>query len=298
MNFGGVNITSTNPPQIETDPGVQNLVAIELASGASAFNSFLFELTQTGEKQVNSQTKAATQEKLKLKNEATKVAQLYVPNITKYYPPVIEALKKEFITPYEEVRNLLNGKEVSLERGTKYPIYIIVRLESQEVIDELKKKLSGSLKRLGPLKGTGYKFFNEDGNLSIPSFLVFLEKFDLWVDVPNQSSTKGKIVKDTKDEIEDLELTKTIKDLESQLTTIGQQVNDIVVRSGTGEPDRNNTKVLTYLGENAYRAKEVVLDALFDGFYNAKDKKFPSKAKIIDYLIGTPIVREWLKGER
>ena len=108
MNFGGVNITSTNPPQIETDPGVQNLVAIELASGASAFNSFLFELTQTGEKQVNSQTKAATQEKLKLKNEATKVAQLYVPNITKYYPPVIEALKKEFITPYKEVRNLLN----------------------------------------------------------------------------------------------------------------------------------------------------------------------------------------------
>lgn len=301
MNFGGVNITSTNTPQIETDAGVQNLIAIELASGASAFNSFLFELTKTGEKQVKGQTKASTQEKLKLKNEAIKVAQLYVPEITKYYPPVIEALKKEYITPYEEVRNILNGKEVSIEYVKGYPV---TKIKSQEVRDKLKAALSGSLKKLGSLESK-YQFIDQNGNLSIGRGTsaqenTFYGYFDLNVYYPDgeKRPAKGEIRKDTADETGDSELTRTIKDLESQLGKIEQQVNNIVVQSTSGEPQNNNTAVLTYLGENAEtRAKQVILDGLFKGFYNAEDEKFKSDAKTIEFAIQTPIVEKWVLGE-
>ena len=298
MNFGGINITSTNTPQIETDAGVQNLVAIELASGASAFNTFLYELTQTDDKVIQKQTDEATQEQIKLKNEAVKVAQIYVPLITETYPAVIDALKKEFIAPYEEVRNLLVGKKVTIEHG-KYGAKF--QLTSQEVQDELKEKLSGSLKRLGDVENKiKYKFFDKEGNLSIFNFSTFLKIFDLGVEVlDNETRPKeGEIRKDTKNEIADVELTQTIKDLETQLTTIEQQVNNIVVQSTSGEPENSNTEVLTYLGKNVDKAKEIVLNGLFEGFYNAKDKKFESNAKTIDYPLQTSIVEKWVRGEK
>ena len=298
MNFGGINITSINTPQVQTDAGVQNLVAIELASGASAFNSFLYELTKTGEKQVKNQTDEATQEQIKLKNAAVEVAQIYVPAITENYPPVIEALKKEYITPYEEVRNLLVGKKVNIEYGKYAPK---LQLASQEVQDELKEKLSGSLKRLGDVENKiKYKFFDQEGNLSIFNFSTFLKIFDLGVEVPDNEKRpkEGEIRKDTENEIADTELTRTIKDLEIQIGKIEQQVNNIVVQSTSGEPENNNTEVLTYLGKNVGKAKGVVLDALFEGFYNAKDKKFKSDAELTDYAIGTTVVRKWVRGEK
>lgn len=298
MNFGGINITSTNAPQIETDAGVQNLVAIELASGASAFNTFLYELTQTDDKVIQKQTDEATQEQIKLKNEAVKVAQIYVPLITEKYPPVIEELKKEFIAPYEEVRNLLNGAEVSAitsQYGTYYQI------KSSEVRNKLKEILSGSLKKLGSLESK-YQFIDQNGNLSIGrgslgTEFAFRNTFNLVVD--EESKT---LRKDTENKIADTELTQTIKDLETQLTKIEQQVNNIVVRSGSEDPNQNNTAILTYLGQNAKRAKEVVLDALFEGFYdgknNGEDGKFKSDAEIIDFAVQTTIVRKWVRGEK
>lgn len=298
MNFGGINITSTNAPQIETDAGVQNLVAIELASGASAFNTFLYELTQTDDKVIQKQTDEATQEQIKLKNEAVKVAQIYVPLITEKYPPVIEELKKEFIAPYEEVRNLLNGAEVSAitsQYGTYYQI------KSSEVRNKLKEILSGSLKKLGSLESK-YQFIDQNGNLSIGrgslgTEFAFRNTFNLVVD--EESKT---LRKDTENKIADTELTQTIKDLETQLTKIEQQVNNIVVRSGSEDPNQNNTAILTYLGQNAKRAKEVVLDALFEGFYdgknNGEDGKFKSDAETIDFAVQTTIVRKWVRGEK
>lgn len=298
MNFGGINITSTNTPQIETDAGVQNLVAIELASGASAFNTFLYELTQTDDKVIQKQTDEATQEQIKLKNEAVKVAQIYVPLITEKYPPVIEELKKEFIAPYEEVRNLLNGAEVSAitsQYGTYYQI------KSSEVRNKLKEILSGSLKKLGSLESK-YQFIDQNGNLSIGrgslgTEFAFRNTFNLVVD--EESKT---LRKDTENKIADTELTQTIKDLETQLTKIEQQVNNIVVRSGSEDPNQNNTAILTYLGQNAKRAKEVVLDALFEGFYdgknNGEDGKFKSDAETIDFAVQTTIVRKWVRGEK
>ena len=322
MNFGGINITSTNAPQVKTDAGVQNLVAIELASGASAFNSFLYELIKTGEKQVKNETDQATQEQIKLKNKAVEVAQKYASLISDVYIPVIKQLRDQYINPYENVRNVLVGKKVNV--GYVQGTYQF-ELASAEDKKELEEALTGKLERLGELESK-YRYLNPStGELNILYFQKFLKTFDLDVNLDTEPTIEnfnsrlvvGTIIKDTKDEVADQELTKTIKDLNTQLDTIQQQVTKVEIRATSTEANQNNTEFLTYLGEKAGKgsnnsiakalgassslsslaAKNVVLRALFDGFYD-KEKHFKSDVGTIDFAVQTTIVRKWLNNEK
>ena len=107
MNFGGTQLTNTKANNVITGEGLRNFTNIRLQSGTSAFNSFLYELTQVLEEQkVKEALSSATQAAIENVNRAISLEPLLDP-IKKEYAKAIEAYRKKELTPYFEIQKIL-----------------------------------------------------------------------------------------------------------------------------------------------------------------------------------------------
>jgi len=107
MNFGGTQLTNTKANNVITGEGLRNFTNIRLQSGTSAFNSFLYELTQVLEEQkVKEALSSATQAAIENVNRAISLEPL-LDGIKKDYNIAIEAYRKKQLTPYFEIQKIL-----------------------------------------------------------------------------------------------------------------------------------------------------------------------------------------------
>ena len=107
MNFGGTQLTNTKANNVITGEGLRNFTNIRLQSGTSAFNSFLYELTQVLEEQkVKEALSSATQAAIENVNRAISLEPL-LDGIKKDYAKAIENYKKARITPLQKIRGIL-----------------------------------------------------------------------------------------------------------------------------------------------------------------------------------------------
>ena len=116
MNFGGTQLTNTAVNNVITGAGLRNFANIKLQSGASAFNSFLFELVQVVEDpKVKEALSPATQAAIENVNRAIELEPL-LDDIKSAYKEAIENYSKKQITPYFEIQKiLLQSPEVKLK---------------------------------------------------------------------------------------------------------------------------------------------------------------------------------------
>ena len=104
MNFGGTQLTSTKANNVITGEGLRNFTNIKLQSGTSAFNSFLFELTQKLEEQkVKEALSPATQAAIEIINAAITLEPLLDP-IKVDYKKAIEAYRKGEVETYFKIQ--------------------------------------------------------------------------------------------------------------------------------------------------------------------------------------------------
>ena len=107
MNFGGTQLTNTKANNVITGEGLRNFTNIRLQSGTSAFNSFLYELTQKlGEQKVKEALSSATQAAIENVNRAISLEPLLDP-LKKEYIKAIEAYRKKELAPYFEIQKIL-----------------------------------------------------------------------------------------------------------------------------------------------------------------------------------------------
>ena len=107
MNFGGTNLTNTAVNNVITGAGLRNFANIKLQSGASAFNSFLFELVQVVEDpKVKEALSSATQAAIENVNRAIELEPL-LDSIKSAYSKAIENYSKKQVTPYFEIQKIL-----------------------------------------------------------------------------------------------------------------------------------------------------------------------------------------------
>lgn len=286
MNFGGTQLTRTDTNQLVLDAGIQNLANIELNSGASAFNSFLNELTQILQtKEALAETDKTTQEQIELKNEAVKILNDLVPAIQDTYPPVLQALRDKYVTPYENIQKFLNGKEVTINYG-RYGGQI------GSLSEGFRRELEQNLKDNG--------FEELESSTSSTEFTLnrynerFFNQFDVDVDVDPNDRTKAILRIDTSNKVIDSQLAIGVEELEKQLNKVGAQVERVLINAQVANPDENNLTLLRYLGENTATAKKVMLNGLLQGFYDAPENKIKSDIELSDYWIGDTIIRKWI----
>ena len=288
MNFGGTSISAVDISQIQLDAGVQNLAAIELASGASAFNSFLSELTQGLQTDdAKSDLDKVSKEQLELKDQGTKILKELVPKIQEKYPPVLEKIKEKYITSYENIQDFLNGKSIPLRR-TKYGL---VPSPGDSFTKELTQKLrDNGFEELE--KATSSQEFSLTGYDTERFFL----QFDIDITPDPEDPLKGNLTKDTANDYTDSKLTEGIKELRKQLDKVKDQTERVQLKAEAQDLERNNLNLFNYLGEQSDRAKEVILDGLLLGFFDGEGKKFKSEIELSDYWIGDTIIRKWIVG--
>ena len=107
MNFGGTQLTNTAVNNVVTGAGLRNFANIKLQSGASAFNSFLFELVQVVEDpKVKEALSPATQAAIENVNRAIELEPL-LDDIKSAYSKAIENYSKKQVTPYFEIQKAL-----------------------------------------------------------------------------------------------------------------------------------------------------------------------------------------------
>ena len=293
MNIGGTNITSTNTPQIQTDPGLQNLLAIELASGASAFNSFLFELIQVDEKTIQEETDEATQRKLALRDRIRNTIP-YAKKIQEVYPDILEALKARYITPFDEVIKLLKGKTITITQKT---FGLAVTFEG--ILDsDTKTQLLANLKNgrfNESFKNLTFIQTDANGNESIiglsRNIRLFLNSFNLDVDVkqqptPQQPTVTGTIVTGLPER--EGELSKQVRGLRTRLNKLDAQLSSVVIKASSTDPDKDNLDLLEYLNRQAEAggnfAKNAVIRGLTTGFWD-KDQTLKADSLEEDQII-------------
>lgn len=290
MNFGGTQLTRTDTSQLVLDEGIQNLATIELNSGASAFNSFLNELTQILQsKKALGSLDTTTQDQIKLKNEGIDILTNLVPGIQNAYPPVIDELRKKYITSYKNIQEFLNNKEVTVEYGE---FGGQVGSLSEDFRKELEQKLKDNgfeeLESLTSSTEFSLGRYNEQ----------FFNQFDIDVDVSPNDRTKATLRIDVENKFTDKELTIGVKELEKQLDKVKVQVERVIVNAKETEPEKNNLPLLRYLGENKDSAKQVILNGLLQGFYDIPGKKITSDIELSDYWLGETIIRKWITGSK
>lgn len=309
MNFGGTSISEVNTSQIQLDAGVQNLAAIELASGASAFNSFLSELTQ-GLQTDNAKEEldTASQQKLVVKDEVKEALEL-VPEIGKTYSGVLKELRKVILGNYQEVQNLLIGKKVSNQYSTTFSLFALMdtKVYADKLVPLLKTISSSSLgkadKNFDFRNGVGTSNPEDISRLTTER-TKFYATFDLEVQLSG-SATRGlgdrqqsgilqKAAAGESGRTNNPEANK-IRNLKDQFEILSKQVTDIVVIGSVEDVDNlNNANLYKYLGDNISTAKDVVVRGLLTGFYD-KGKKVPSKIQVDNYFFGTTFIEDLLK---
>jgi hypothetical protein len=271
MNFGGTQVTRTDTSQLVLDRAVQNLATIELNSGASAFNSFLNELTQLLQtKEAVSSLDEVSQEQLRLKDEAISILTELVPKIQDTYPPVLEELRKKYITSYKNIQTFLNGKEVIVTRSRYGGQASLSQALKTELLQQLKDNGFEVLYSGSQAVRSNYQEFPIE-NFDYPIFDLIVTDISLPRNAP---SGKGTLRIDIEtDTSNDGPLTKGVKELEKQLNTVREQVNRVIVNAQKSNPEDINLPLLRYLGEQSDRAKEVILNGLLTGFYDAPVKQ-------------------------
>ena len=294
MNFGGTQITQTNTSQLVLDRAVQNLATIELNSGASAFNSFLNELTQLLQtKEAVSSLDEVSQEQLRLKNEAISILTELVPKIQDTYPPVLEELRKKYITSYKNIQTFLNGKEIIATRTSYGPLGSLSQALKTELLQKLK---DNGFEELQALR-SNYQEFPID-NLNAGLFSTF-DLIVTDISIPeNELTGKATLRIDTGDESPDRPLTKGVKELEEQLNKVTKQVQEVIVNAAKSNPEEINLPLLRYLGEQSDKAKKVILNGLLTGFYDAPQNKIESDIELSDYWLSTTIIRKWIEANK
>lgn len=285
MNFGGTQLTRTDTSQLVLDGAAQNLATIELNSGASAFNSFLNELTQFLQSpEAQESLDVISQEQIQLKNEAVKIFTELVPAIQETYPPLIDELTKKYITSYKNVQNLLNDQAIDLQYGS-YGAEIIIS-------PELDAKIQAALKDNGFKELESLTSSTEFDSTRYTQ--RFFTQFDIDIAVSSDDRTKATLKIDTENKFTDSQLTIGVKELEKQLGKVKAQVERVILNAKVANPDENNLALFKYLGDNKDRAKKVILNGLLEGFYDAPEKNIPSDIELSDYWLGDTIIRKWI----
>jgi hypothetical protein len=156
MNFGGTQLTNTKANNVITGEGLRNFTNIRLQSGTSAFNSFLYELTQLLEEQkVKEALSSATQAAIENVNRAISLEPL-LDSIKKEYAKAIENYKKLRITPLQKIRGILLANPNLPTRNIG--LYIIYQFQgSLGAIKEEVNKLSDGYDTVFSM------FLSEDG---------------------------------------------------------------------------------------------------------------------------------------
>ena len=292
MNFGGTELTRTDTSQLVLDTGIQNLAAIELNSGASAFNSFLNEITQLLQsKDALQETNKTTQKQVELKDEAKKILKELVPKIEETYPPIIDALTKKYVTSYEDIQNFLLKSKIQSYDPRYGRVYDTP--ENAEFIKDLQNLLKEKgFEELVKLRSYYGEFFIDKFNNE------FFKKFDVKLvptlddkELPTAKATfaKGNTI---------TELPLGVKELKENLTKIKAQVNKVILTAKEGETGESNLALFRYLGENITTAKKVILNGLVDGFYDGKDKKLESNIQLEKKILSTNLMRKWVISNR
>jgi hypothetical protein len=296
MNFGGTQVTRTDTSQLVLDRAVQNLATIELNSGASAFNSFLNELTQLLQtKEAVSSLDEVSQEQLRLKDEAISILTELVPKIQDTYPPVLEELRKKYITSYKNIQTFLNGKEVIVTRSRYGGQASLSQALKTELLQQLKDNGFEVLYSGSQAVRSNYQEFPIE-NFDYPIFDLIVTDISLPRNAP---SGKGTLRIDIEtDTSNDGPLTKGVKELEKQLNTVREQVNRVIVNAQKSNPEDINLPLLRYLGEQSDRAKEVILNGLLTGFYDAPENNIKSNIELSDYWLSTTLIRKWIEKTR
>lgn len=107
MNFGGTSLTDTTVNNVVTGAGLRNFANIKLQSGASAFNSFLFELVQkVGDPEVKQALSPATQAAIENLDKGL-LLEPTLDDIKKAYAKAIENYRNSNVNPYLDIQALL-----------------------------------------------------------------------------------------------------------------------------------------------------------------------------------------------
>jgi len=295
MNFGGTQLTQTDTSQLVLDAGIQNLATIELNSGASAFNSFLNEITQLLQnKEALSNLDTVSQEQIQLKNEGIKILRELVPAIQEKYPPVLQALRDKYVNSYKNIQNFLLESEI---QGFDSRYGTVSNNEANaKFIQNLQQKLKEEgFEQLVELRSYRGEFFIDEFNYN------FFRKFDvrLVTSADNNLQSDGKKATFAKSDTS-AELPLGVQELERLLNKIQSEVEKVTLQAKQTKPDEQNLRTFKYLGENAGTAKRVILNGLLDGFFDGENGKYPSGLDRNelegDFFVN--ILRKWIVANR
>ena len=107
MNFGGTQLTNTAVNNVSTGAGLRNFANIKLQSGASAFNSFLFELVQVvGDPKVKEALSSATQAAIENLDKGL-LLEPKLDDIKKAFSKAIENYRNNNVDTYLDIQALL-----------------------------------------------------------------------------------------------------------------------------------------------------------------------------------------------